>query len=276
MRPGRKLVAGAGAAAAAGLAWALFEAQWVEFAERDVPIAGLPEELDGFTILHLSDLHLGTVSLNTVVLDRALAWAEAKAPDLIVITGDLVTRRAGKAKLEQALSRLQAPAGTFAILGNHDVDEARDPFSRPTDLSDLHGRGAKLLRDRAETVEWRGKVIEIVGLEPYPHDGAAVVGLVDGQADLRILLSHFPAVVDRIRPGVFDLVLAGHLHGGQLCLPLPRGKIRLAHVREPYWEGLFETRAGMLYLSRGLGTTFVPCRLFPRAEVTLLSLRASS
>ena len=272
------LVRGAGAAIAAGIAWTLWESQWVEPVELDVPIRGLPKELDGLRVLHLSDLHLGTVSLNALALDRAVEWARTRSPDLVVVTGDLVSRRAGKWKLEQALGRVRSPHGTWAILGNHDIDDARDPFSRPTDLSDLQELGATLLRDRAETIDVNGRRVEIVGLDPDTHGRggrAPMPAAVDG-ADLRILLAHFPDTVDRLPPKSFDLVLAGHLHGGQICVPSPWGKLHLSHVRGQYWEGLFETPAGMLYVSRGIGTTFVPFRFFARPEVAMLTLRASN
>ena len=264
-------------AAAAGFAWTLWESQWVEGVELDVPIRGLVPELDGLRVLHLSDLHLGTVSLNALALDRAVAWATSRSPDLVAVTGDLVSRRSGKWKFEQALRRLQAPHGTWAILGNHDIDDARDPFSRPTDLSDLQERGATLLRDRTETIEVNGRSVEIAGLDPETHrlGGPTHVPTRGERGDLRILLAHFPDAVDRLPPGSFDLALAGHLHGGQICLPTPWGKVHLSHVRGSYWEGLFDTPAGKLYVSRGTGTTFVPFRLFTRPEVALLTLRAS-
>jgi uncharacterized protein len=76
-------------------------------------------------------------------------------------------------------------------------------------------------------------------------------------------------------PGAFHLILAGHLHGGQICLPTHRGKIHLQHVRAPYWEGLFDLPAGMLHVSRGLGTSFVPFRFLARPEATVLTLKSS-
>ena len=272
-----RLVRGAAGAALVGLAWGLWESQWVEGVELDVRIPALPEELDGLRILHLSDLHLGTLSLNALALDRAIAWAQARSPDLVVVTGDLASRRAGRRKLKRALGEIEAVHGTWAILGNHDVDDARDPFSRSTDLSDLQGGGATLLRDRSERLDVRGRSVEIVGLDPATHAvGGTVPAPSHGErADLRILLAHFPDAVDRLPPASFDLVLAGHLHGGQICLPSPWGKLHLSHVRGRYWEGRFDTPAGTLYVSRGVGTTFVPLRLFARPEVALLTLRAS-
>ena len=268
---------GAGITAGLGAAWSLFESQWVEFRRLDVALPGLPPELDGLRVLHLSDLHLGMLSLSPLALDRAVDWAAEARPDLIAITGDLVTRRGGKGKLEEALTRLEAPHGVFAVLGNHDVDDARDPFTRPTDLSDLQDAGTVLLRDDERTVRVNGVGVQLVGVDPksYRERASRPGERVDEDASLRILLCHFPEVVRTLPPGAFHLVLAGHYHGGQLALPSPWGKLHLKELRSDYREGLFETPAGLLHVSRGLGTAFVPFRLFARPEATLLTLRAS-
>lgn len=259
-------------AAGAAAAWSLWEAQWVELVERDVPVPSLPRELDGLRVLHLSDFHLGTRSLNGRALARATKWASDREIDLVAITGDLVSRPRGRSTLEATLERLQAHYGVFAVLGNHDVAVTRDPFSRPADLAHLQGHGARLLEHEAAEVAMRGRVVQIVGADPRRrHRGLG--DLASGQADLRILLTHFPDDVDRLPPGAFQLVLAGHLHGGQICLPAPGGKLRLAHPRAAYWEGVFDRPGGTLHVSRGLGTTFVPFRLLARPEATILTLR---
>jgi predicted MPP superfamily phosphohydrolase len=270
-------VLGAGFAAGAGAAWSLFESQWVERRELDAPVPGLPGALEGLRVLHLSDLHLGMVSLGGRALDRAVEWAAEARPDLIAITGDLVTRRGGKGKLEQALAELEAAHGVFAVLGNHDVDDARDPFTRPTDLSDLHEAGAVLLRDDEQTVDVDGARVQVVGVDPgsYRARKSRPAERVDPEAGLRILLCHFPEVVRMLPPGAFHLVLAGHYHGGQIVLPSPWGRFHLKELRSDYREGLFETPAGLLHVSRGLGTAFVPFRFFARPEATLLTLRPS-
>lgn len=269
MRPALLLGAAAGAAAAS---WSLFESQWVERRKLDVPVPGLPDELDGFRILHLSDFHLGTLSLNGKALDRALAWAEGAAPDLVAVTGDLVSRRRGERMLRAALGRLHPCHGTYAVLGNHDIASTRDPFSRPADLAALDGAGARLLEHEAAEVEVAGRRVQIVGSDPRRrHEPLA--DLADPRADLRLLLLHFPDDIRWLPPGAFHVVLAGHLHGGQICLPTPRGKIRLEHLRAAHWEGLHETPAGTLHVSRGLGTSFVPFRFLARPEATVLTLR---
>lgn len=271
--PRRKFTLGATAGGVAA-AWSLFESQWVERRETTVPIRRLPASLDGFRILHLSDLHLGTLSLGGRALDRAVAWARETRPDVVAVSGDLVTRRGGKAKLEEALADFHARFGVFAVLGNHDVDDARDPFTRPTDLSDLHEAGAVLLRDDERVLAVDGARVQLVGVDPasYKRRASRPAERAASDADLRILLCHYPDVVRTLPAGAFDLVLAGHLHGGQICLPTPWGKLRLKDLRATYWDGLVETPAGLLHVSRGLGTTLVPFRFLARPEATLLRL----
>ena len=279
-RPGaaKGVAAGMAAAAAGVLSWSLFESQWIEFVELDVPIRGLPVELDGFRILHLSDFHLGALSLNGRAVAHALEWVDEREFDVVAITGDLLSRRRGEKTLERAVARLRARHGIYAVLGNHDVAETRDPFSQSGDLSGLEERGALLLGDDARSLDVDGVRVQVVGVDPnaFLEGRARPHELADPDVGFRLLLSHFPEVVDRLPPGAFDLVLAGHLHGGQICAPTPWGKIHLSHVRGDYWEGLFATPTATLYVSRGLGTTFVPFRLFARPEVTALTLRAST
>src|SRR4029079_9776769 len=101
--------------------------QWVERRRTDVRVAGLPAALDGFRVLHLSDLHLGTVSFSGRAVGKAVAWAEEEPPDLVSVTGDLVTRAGGLPAVQEVLERLAAVAPVAVILGNHDVDDSRDP-----------------------------------------------------------------------------------------------------------------------------------------------------
>lgn len=264
-----------GTAAVAGLAWSLFESQWVELTEEDVPLDGLPPELDGFRILQLSDFHLGTLSLNGRAVERAVRWAADDDLDLVAITGDLLSRQSGEERLRAVIERLRPRHGTFAVLGNHDVAVTRDPFIEPTDSRVVEKGGAVLLRHQAVTMEARGRTVQIVGSDPFRWQTDPPDRLADPNADLRVLLTHFPDAVESLRPGSFHLVLAGHLHGGQICLPTPRGKVRLEHLRTRYREGFYETPAGTLYVSRGLGTSFVPVRFLSRPEATKLVLRTA-
>jgi uncharacterized protein len=204
-------------------------------------------------------------------VERAVEWVEERQPDLTLISGDLLSRPRGEARLRTLLKRVPR---AYAVLGNHDYAATKDPFSRPVELADL--TPARLLVDEAETVELRGRRVQIVGVDPrsYRKGRAKPERLADETADLRILLCHFPAVIDRLEPGVFDLVLAGHLHAGQITFPYPGGRVRLAHLRWTYVQGLYERPGGMLHLSAGLGTTFVPFRFFARPAATELVLQS--
>ena len=174
--------------------------------------------------------------------------------------GDLLSHPRGRAQLDETLTGL----GAFAVLGNHDVGVTRDPFAR---AAELDGIPATLLLDDSQTVERRGTRIQIAGVGPYP---SGAVPAADGEAALRVLLSHYPRLT---APG-YQLVLAGHMHAGQIVLPYPGGKIRFAHLRARFAEGLYRREGVTLHVSPGLGTTFLPLRFFARPEVTELVLRS--
>jgi predicted MPP superfamily phosphohydrolase len=272
----KKARAGAllGAVAGAGLGWGWFEAGWVRLRTLDVPIAGLPMELDGLRIAHLADFHLGLPSRGRRAVERAVEWTVERQPDLVCISGDLVSHPRGERALRGLLHRLGGR--TYAVLGNHDVDHSRDPFSRSAGLTDL--APARLLVDETETVELRGRRVQIVGVDPrtYRQRRAQPWQHADPGADLRILLCHFPYILDRLPGGAFHLVLAGHLHDGQITIPYGFGKIRLAHLEWRYTEGLYARENATMHVSPGLGTTFVPFRFFARPEATELVLRFRS
>jgi len=240
----------------------------------EVELPGLPGELDGLRIAHLSDFHLGPPSRGVVAVERAVEWAAARRPDLVAITGDLLTRPSGEPLLRRLVERLDAP--TFAVLGNHDLAISRDPQARRSNLREL--APATLLRDEGAMLEARGKSIWIAGAHPrmiVPRRERVDPSSLTRDADLRILLCHFPRVLDRLEPGAFDLVLAGHMHDGQICVPYPGGKIRLAHPTARYVRGVYRTRAATMHVSPGLGTTFVPFRFAARPEATELVLRTA-
>ena len=133
-----------------------------------------------------------------------------------------------------------------------------------------------LLLDEAASIQLRGKQIQIVGVDPRTYDArkARPDRLADPEAALRICLCHFPGIAERMPPKSFDLICAGHLHDGQIALPYPGGKIRFAHLRYRQGRGLLRRPSGLLHLSAGLGTTFVPFRFCARPEVTELHLRS--
>jgi predicted MPP superfamily phosphohydrolase len=270
------LVAALVAAALAILAWGWFEAGWLRRRVLEVEIAGLPPALDGVRIGHLTDFHLGVAGRGKRAVEEGVRWVAERRPDLVCVTGDLVSRRSGAPDAERLLREL---GPSFVVLGNHDLDDTRDPFSQRFDPSVLAAvEGLKLLADEACNLDLRGVRVQIVGVEPssYARRAAQPHELVDARAPFRILLCHFPRVVHRLPPGTFHLVLAGHLHAGQIVLPFPGGKFRFAHPRAGEVEGIYRFDSTVLHVSPGLGTTFVPFRFFARPEVTELVLRCSA
>lgn len=265
------VAAGAGAAA-----WGLFESQWVERRRLDIDVSGLPAVLEGLTILHVSDLHAGTLSLNMRAFRKSVDFALETRPDLIALTGDIVSHPRASRPVIAELERLRPPLGIVAVLGNHDVGASNDPFSRGAIIEDWGEAPVTLLRGETHAIEVRGVRIEVGGL-----DAAAWLGgrarpsgeLFSDAADLRLLLAHFPEAAEELAPGSADLVLCGHLHGGQICLPTPRGKLRLAHGVHRFREGIYRDGATTVVVTRGLGTTLVPFRFAARPEVSLLRLR---
>jgi uncharacterized protein len=239
-----------------------------------VELPGLAPELVGVRVVHLSDFHLGVPSRGVSAVEQAVEWTAARRPDLVAITGDLLTHPRGEALLRSLVERLPQPA--FAVLGNHDVAISRDPQSRASNLTEL--APVTLLDDEGAMVELRGRRVWIAGVHPRTIVRGrrhADPNALSREADLRILLTHFPRVLDRLEPGRFDLVLAGHMHDGQITIPYPGGKVRLAHLGARYAQGVYRSAAGTMHVSPGLGTTFVPFRFAARPEATELVLRSS-
>src|SRR5439155_12041730 len=139
-------------------------------------------------------------------VERAVEWAVARQPDLVCLSGDLLARPGGERHLRELVTRLP---NCYAVLGNHDYGDSRDPFAQESPLEELEP--ATLLADEGRTIELRGRRVQIVGVDPrsYWHRVARPEELADPGADLRILLCHYPGVVDRIPVGAFHLVLSG-------------------------------------------------------------------
>jgi predicted MPP superfamily phosphohydrolase len=234
----------------------------------ELAVPGLPAELDGVTIAHLSDFHLGVPSRGGLAVRRGVEWAAGRHADLVVLTGDLVSRPSGEAVLRELVEKLER---CYAILGNHDLGISRDPFSKEVVLHELEP--ATLLLDEGRMLDVRGRQLWLAGFDPRSR---AREPDLSREADLRVVLSHFPTVLDRLPAGSWDLVLAGHMHDGQICLPYPGGKIRLAHPRARYTHGTYRRGKTVMHVSPGLGTTFLPFRFFARPEATELVLRSGS
>lgn len=270
--------------AAAGAAIGLAEAAAVTRTDRVLPVPGLDPRLAGLRIAHLSDFHLGAPGPNGSATRRAVRIAMEAEPDLIAITGDQLSHPRGSDDLLELLAGLAAPLGVWAILGNHDLGYSRDPLARAGDVPDYASAGVRLLRDETAVVERDGARVAVSGIEPRRQERPSFATPLGApllepwprvDADLHLVLSHYPDLFDEAPAGSRDVVLAGHLHGGQICVPWPGGRIRLSQLGQDYRDGVFRRGDATLHVTRGVGTTFVPFRILARPEVPVLELVAA-
>ena len=259
-----------GASPASGLRARLFcripfNQLWqLHLGEFEVAVPGLPRSLEGVSICHLSDLHY-CGRIDRTYFDEVVRLTNAMRPDLIVLTGDICDRRQYIEWIPATLGRLEARLGKFFILGNHDlrtraIGTLRDAM-RDAGFIDVGGRHETL----------RDAPIVVAGNErPWFRSGVPTLEDVPSEV-LRILLAHTPDQLKWARASSFDLMFAGHTHGGQVCLPLVGPIICPSWHGTKYAAGFFSEFPTMLHVSRGTGSLF-PYRLNCPPEITRLAL----
>lgn len=277
----KRLTLWAAAAGAAATAYMLYESQWLRCREEPLVVRGLPPHLEGLRVLHMTDVHAGQPGLNMWTLGKALRWAHAHPPDLVVLTGDILGGGDEAEACLRMLSGLRAPLGVFAVPGNHEYGLSKNPFAHRPFTHAWEAAGIRMLRDecRAVTVDGSasdgGRLLVCgadyvtggYGLEDRLHEA------MDGvDRDFALLLTHRPPDPDDPVFDSFPLIFAGHTHGGQIRLPSPSGPILVHKEGLPYVEGVHRLRGSVLVLSRGVGTSFLPFRLMTRPEVVLYHL----
>ena len=266
------IAAAAGVMGGALLAYAfLVEPRWLETRRVDVALAGWPRELDGLTVAHLSDLHLGAFGSANLVR-RALAIVDAARPDLVALTGDYTVRGRKPAAALSAIADLGTrPA--YAILGNHDYKAGEAVADRIA--AGLANLGLTVLRNETATCFTARGPLLITGLDDSRFRRADLAGTLASLPDdgrPRLLLVHSPEAVRCLPPNACDLVLAGHTHGGQVRIPpFTSLWVRLAYSR--FVAGAYQHRGVVVYVNRGLASVGLPVRFLRRPEVTLLTLR---
>lgn len=240
-----------------------------------LPIGGLPPALNGFRILHFSDLHLCPDRWHPG-LDRVVEQVQHDEPDLICITGDFIDDRhdprPAATLVERFTTQLRARLGIFAILGNHDGD-----LLGPR----MPNWGVRLITgERIELQTETGGVVELIGLAGVHREDLFLETFTHRLSNkragsLRITLSHYPDALPRLEALRTDLFLAGHTHGGQICLP--GGVPLLTHDALPrrYSRGVHRIDSSWVSISRGMGYTNQPMRLFAPAEVVELQIAAA-
>jgi len=261
----------------------LHEAQWVRRVDRRLEAPAAAADLDGLTIVQLSDFHLGfTPSFNVRATRKAVDMTLAARPDLVVITGDFACGPQGLAQLRRQLRRLAdvASLGVFGVLGNHDHGDSKAPFVTPTDPRLIEECGVRLLENAMVGIAVGASALQIGGVDDTDggHDDLpAVLAALDRRPSvLRILLTHHAEVVLRTAPGDFHITLAGDTHGGQISVPLPGRRILLSDLSAPFAEGAYDVGGRQLYVTRGVGTSMLPLRAFCRPEIVVFHVEAGA
>ena len=256
----------------------------------NLPVPGLPEALDGFSIAHLTDIHLGLWASQRE-LDQALAVIAAAKPHMAVLTGDLVDRNANFAKLyREPLKRLSSLShGVWGVLGNHDHYTGPE---RVTELLDGHGLTMLVdrqvnfpdlplsligLDDQGLHSSWMGSRMNGGSLSPNGLDDPDVLdfrylrGPAPRPGDFTILLNHRPEGFRQAAEHGCRLYLAGHTHGGQYQAPWS-SQLNLAAAFYKYSSGLYHDHGAWLNVSRGLAAVGIPFRLWAWPQISLITL----
>jgi predicted MPP superfamily phosphohydrolase len=237
----------------------------------DVPIAGLPLALDGYSIAQISDIHVGP-TIKRPYLNAIVNRVNALRADAIAITGDLVDGSVRRLSLHtEPLKRLAARDGTFFVTGNHEYYSGAEEW-----IAEMRRLGLTVLINEHVVRERDGACLMIAGVPDFTahqfnpahrSDPRAAAAGAPGNVDVRILLAHQPRSAEAAADAGFDLQLSGHTHGGQffpwnLFVPL----------QQPFVAGLNRVRDMWVYTSRGTGYWGPPKRFGAPSEITLVRL----
>jgi hypothetical protein len=244
-----------------------------EVVDVEVRLAKLPRALDGFTIVQLSDLHVG-MTIDRAFVERVVGHANRLSPDLIALTGDLIDGTVEDLREDVApLGQLRARHGVFAVTGNHEYYAGADPW-----IAELTRLGARYLRNQRVTIGDGDASFDLAGVDDHsagrwPGHGEDLPAALAGRDPARalVLLAHQPRQVRRAARHGVDLQLSGHTHGGQIW-PWHY----LARVQQGgLLAGRYEHGGTQLYVTRGCGYWGPPVRLLAPLEITRVILRAA-
>jgi predicted MPP superfamily phosphohydrolase len=237
----------------------------------EVPIDGLPPQFDGYSIVQISDIHVGP-TIKRGYLNAIVTKVNALKPDAIAVTGDLVDGSVKRLGMHTApLERLAAPDGAFFVTGNHEYYSGAAEW-----IVEMRRLGLTVLLNEHVVVERAGEALMIAGVtdfmahhfdESHRSDPHAAAKGAPGHVKVRVLLAHQPRSAEAAADAGFQLQLSGHTHGGQffpwnLFVPL----------QQPFTAGLNRLRSLWVYTSRGTGYWGPPKRFGAPSEITRVRL----
>jgi predicted MPP superfamily phosphohydrolase len=266
-------------AALAVAAWAtVIEPERLVVRSATIPLPRWPGAWNGLRIAAVSDVHAGSPHVGYGKLARLTRLTNEQKPDLIVLLGDYVCgRRVQEEGIERpenvaaSLSKLRAPLGVVAVLGNHEWWLDGERMRRA-----LEGAGIRVLDNEALRLERDGQPLWLVGiadaLTRIPRVQYALAPIPQG--DPIVLMTHNPDLFDHEIPERVSLTLAGHTHGGQVWLPFLGAPVVPSAYGQRFVSGLVVERGHSLFVTPGIGTSLVPIRLGVPPEISLLTLVA--
>jgi len=239
----------------------------------DVPIAGLAASLDGLRILHLSDIHLSAF-LTERQFARVVDASNELRANLGVVTGDLISGVGDPldACIRQ-LARLRADAGIFGCMGNHEIYVGGEAYVQAA----CARNGIRFLRGQASPLRFGDATLNLAGVD-YQAKGPQASYLHGAQrlvapGALNLLLSHSPDVFPVAARQGYQLMLAGHTHGGQVTIEILEQTVNPARFFTRYIHGLYRLGGAAAYVTRGIGTIGIPARIGALPEITVVRLR---
>ncbi len=253
-----------------------------QITEKEIKIKNLPAELRGTNIILFSDIHSGPY-MNEDLMREYTNVINSLNPDLVFIPGDMTnSQKTEVIPFIKAFRDLKSKYGIYGTLGNHDY------FSDANHIAEaiINETPIKMLRNNSETLEIKGKFINILGIEDTRDSGvnnnAQLLKYADEAlntlnknhtANPNILLCHKPYVFDDLSQKGIDLMLSGHTHGGQIVFAKFAGvNLSIAATVNKYIDGLYRSGNSQLYVSRGIGSVGLPIRLNCPPEITKITL----
>ncbi|MGW9063227.1 metallophosphoesterase [Achromobacter animicus] len=240
----------------------------------DVPIAGLPQDLDGFTIVQISDIHVGP-TIKRRYVQAIVDAVNEQLPDMIAITGDVVDGSVEHlAAQARPLGDLRAPFGVYLVTGNHEYYSGAGPW-----IAEFRRLGLRVLLNEHAVIHPSGLPVVVAGVTDFSagafdpqqrSNPRAALANAPADAFPRILLAHQPRSAAAAEPAGYTLQLSGHTHGGQF---FPWGFF--VRFQQPFTAGLHRLGQMWVYTSRGTGYWGPPKRLWAPSEITCLRLRAA-
>jgi predicted MPP superfamily phosphohydrolase len=241
--------------------------------EVDVALAGLPHDLDGLRLLQLSDIHLSAF-LSESELSRVIDASNELRANVAFMTGDLISIRTDPldACIRQ-LARVKSDAGIIGCMGNHERYIRAESYT----AREAARAGIFFLRREARQLRFGSAVLNIAGSDFESHSNRrnylAGMERLTAPGAMNILLQHNPDVFPVAAAKGYNLLLAGHTHGGQVTVEILDQSINPARFFTPYVYGLFRQGASAAYVTRGIGTIGIPARIGAPPEISLLRLR---